>query len=204
MKNRFENLFATTVLRGALANASALNKKLLVEIEQFSSQDKMGREWSRENYQGGYTSYGSLSDMHHRAPSFADLESALEPQAMAFAKKQGWSLRGMELQMTACWINIMPAGSYHTLHLHPGSVISGTYYVSSPPGSVSLKIEDPRMGFYMNAPVRQGQSLYYEVAPTPGSFVLFESWLRHEVPPNRSKQPRISVSFNYGLEAREA
>jgi uncharacterized protein (TIGR02466 family) len=30
-----------------------------------------------------------------------------------------------------------------------------------------------------------------------GSLVLFESWLRHEVPPNPSGSPRISVSFNY-------
>jgi uncharacterized protein (TIGR02466 family) len=35
------------------------------------------------------------------------------------------------------------------------------------------------------------------LSPEPGSIVLFESWLRHEVEPNRSKQDRISISFNY-------
>jgi uncharacterized protein (TIGR02466 family) len=30
-----------------------------------------------------------------------------------------------------------------------------------------------------------------------GNVVLFESWLRHEVPPNPVKQERISISFNY-------
>jgi len=30
-----------------------------------------------------------------------------------------------------------------------------------------------------------------------GNAILFESWLRHEVPANRTTAERISVSFNY-------
>jgi len=30
-----------------------------------------------------------------------------------------------------------------------------------------------------------------------GRLVLFESWLRHEVPPNPVNDERVSVSFNY-------
>jgi uncharacterized protein (TIGR02466 family) len=30
-----------------------------------------------------------------------------------------------------------------------------------------------------------------------GDLVLFESWLRHEVPPARFTGERISISFNY-------
>jgi len=30
-----------------------------------------------------------------------------------------------------------------------------------------------------------------------GKLVLFESWLRHEVPPNPVAAERISISFNY-------
>jgi len=30
-----------------------------------------------------------------------------------------------------------------------------------------------------------------------GDVVLFESWLRHEVPPNPIAAERISISFNY-------
>jgi uncharacterized protein (TIGR02466 family) len=29
-----------------------------------------------------------------------------------------------------------------------------------------------------------------------GTLLLFPSWLEHSVPPNRSNEPRISVSFN--------
>ncbi|WP_459251352.1 putative 2OG-Fe(II) oxygenase [Phenylobacterium sp.] len=33
--------------------------------------------------------------------------------------------------------------------------------------------------------------------PAPGTVFLWESWLRDEVPPNRARTPRISISFNY-------
>jgi uncharacterized protein (TIGR02466 family) len=38
---------------------------------------------------------------------------------------------------------------------------------------------------------------FVSVAARDGDLVLFESWLRHEVPPNPSATPRVSVSFNF-------
>ena len=37
-----------------------------------------------------------------------------------------------------------------------------------------------------------------------GRRVLFESWLRHEVPPARYAGERISISFNYAWSAKAA
>ena len=34
-------------------------------------------------------------------------------------------------------------------------------------------------------------------AARAGDVILFESWLRHEVPPNRTTAERISISFNF-------
>ncbi len=204
--NKIESLFPTVIYRGSFPSSKSqkLNSELLKEIEYFSKEDRMGIEWSKKNYWGGYTSYASLSDMHHRAPAFAKLETLLLKPLEEYAKRLRWERRGLKFEMTSCWINIMPKGTYHTLHTHPQSVISGTYYVQTPTGSVSLKIEDPRMTSFMNSPARKStapksEQLYYPVDAKAGTFVLFESWLRHEVPPNQSKKPRISVSFNFEL-----
>ena len=35
------------------------------------------------------------------------------------------------------------------------------------------------------------------IQPEVGEVLLWESWLRHEVPMNMSEDDRISVSFNY-------
>jgi uncharacterized protein (TIGR02466 family) len=38
---------------------------------------------------------------------------------------------------------------------------------------------------------------FVTVEPVPGTVLLWESWLRHEVVQNRARGQRISVSFNY-------
>ncbi|MEM9964064.1 MAG: TIGR02466 family protein, partial [Asticcacaulis sp.] len=66
----------------------------------------------------------------------------------------------------------------------------------------ALKFEDPRLTSFMNTPPRKAgarrdhQPFVYE-APTAGTLLMWESWLRHEVPINLSEDVRISVSFNY-------
>ena len=192
-----KELFTTRIYQAPLLGAASLNRRLLEDIRNLSSNDRLGKRWSKDHYHSGYTSYASLSDLHHRTPAFLRLAELLAPHAGAFARAQSWEMRGLKLEMTACWVNVMRAGAHHTLHLHPHSVISGVYYVAVPKGSVALRLEDPRMIYYMNAPI--GRPLYHETTPKAGTCVLFDSWLRHEVPPNRSRAPRISISFNYSL-----
>jgi uncharacterized protein (TIGR02466 family) len=197
-------MFPTLLYTGKLpvARARKLNNELLHEVQVLSDMDEAGHRWSKKNYLGGYTSYSSLGDLHKRSPVFAELEKLLAPHVAAFAKDLEWDLGRRKLQMTTCWMNIMPQNTYHTLHLHPLSVLSGTYYLQVPKGSSALKIEDPRMPYLMAAPARKAKTskenqYYYHHQPKPGEFILFESWVRHEVPPNQSKTPRVSISFNF-------
>ena len=53
----------------------------------------------------------------------------------------------------------------------------------------------------MAAPPRKARAAAHNrnfiyVQPSPGTVLLWESWLRHEVPTNMAKEDRISVSFN--------
>ncbi|MEL7117269.1 MAG: TIGR02466 family protein, partial [Pseudomonadota bacterium] len=62
---------------------------------------------------------------------------------------------------------------------------------------------DPRHAMMMAAPprvkdAREDMQNFVYIAPKPGDVLLWESWLRHEVPMNMSDDDnRISVSFNY-------
>jgi uncharacterized protein (TIGR02466 family) len=44
---------------------------------------------------------------------------------------------------------------------------------------------------------RRDNQPWVAIPARAGSLVLFESWLRHEVMPQRSSGERVSVSFNY-------
>jgi uncharacterized protein (TIGR02466 family) len=179
----------------------ALNGRLLRECRQLRQDDVAGRRWSARNYPGGYTSYGSANRMHRNSPSFAALARELDRHVARFARRLQFDLEGRALAMTDCWVNLMGAGAVHGLHLHPLSTISGTYYVATPSGSPGLKLEDPRLERFMAAPPRTGAEAgnraWVTLPARPGQLVLFESWLRHEVPANRASAVRVSISFNY-------
>ena len=56
----------------------------------------------------------------------------------------------------------------------------------------------------MAAPMRgptapREQQPFITVPAVAGHVVLFESWLRHEVPASTITQDRVSISFNYHL-----
>lgn len=186
--------FATQVL-SEKAGTPALNKQLLREVKDLMDLDGAGRAWSKENYLNGFTSYASANELQKFSPTFQKLESLIDVRVKKFSKSLRFELGGARLKMTTCWVNVMNANTHHSLHLHPLSVISGTYYVSVPAGAPAIKFEDPRASRFMNSPPRKNTHL--QVPAKPGSLVLFESWLRHEVPLHSGKSPRVSISFNY-------
>jgi len=183
--------------------AEALNRQLLVEIQDISSLDKAGRAWSKVHYKNGYTSFASANELQKTSSTFAALESEIDRHVKKFAHLLDFDLGGRPLKMTTCWVNVMKNNTHHGMHLHPLSVVSGTYYVQMPAGSSAIKFEDPRLGFFMGAPpkktkCRAENRTFLEQAARAGDLVLFESWLRHEVPLQKGSTPRVSVSFNYG------
>lgn len=178
------------------------NEELLEQCYLVRDTDEEGVLWSEKHYFGGYTSYGSITDLHRRYPHFEELSQKIDSHVKAFARHLEMDLQGGALDMVSCWVNIMPTHTTHSLHLHPLSVISGTYYVSVPKGASSLKIEDPRLSHMMAAPPKlpkanRRNQLFVTLQPEDGQVALWESWLRHEVPPNQSSGDRISISFNY-------
>lgn len=199
-----EHLFATKVYRESLACAAArrLNDDLAAACKMIAREDRAGREWSRAHGYRGYTSYASLADLPDRAPAFADLVKHLDQHVAKFARALDFDLGKRRLTLDSIWLNVMQSGAVHTAHIHPKSAISGTYYVAVPKGAGALKLEDPRLGLMMAAPprkpraARDNQTFVY-LEPKPGTLLLWESWLRHEVPMNLARGERISISFNY-------
>ena len=199
-----QTLFPTRIYVAPLtvSDDRSLNARLLGECRQLERDDRAGRIWSKANSPGGYTSYGSANRMHRVSPTFAALERHLAPHIRAFSAALEFDLRGRRLRMTDCWVNVMRKHVQHSLHLHPLSTLSGTYYVRVPRDAPGLKVEDPRLDRQMAAPPRLATAApenrpWVTLAARPGHIVLFESWLRHEVPANASRSARISISFNY-------
>ena len=195
-----ESLFETRIYRAALDEAGTLNAELDAACRSIAEDDAAGQRWSRRHLYPGYTSYASLDDLPWRIPAFKTLVRILDRHVAAFAKDLEFDLGRKKLALDSLWINVLAPGGTHGSHLHPHAVISGTYYVAVPQGASAIKFEDPRLGLMMAAPPRKARArnrTFVALAPEPGTVLLWESWLRHEVPMNAADEERISVSFNY-------
>ena len=201
---KIEQLFVTQLYRAELSGAAAarLNDELAGGCKYLATGDVAGKRWCRDNSYPGYTSYASLTDIDLRVPAFAGLTRVIDGHVAGFARALDFDLGGRKLVMDSLWVNVLEPGGHHAAHIHPQSVLSGTYYVAVPPGASALKIEDPRLGMMMAAPPRRAKARlanrgFVYVEPRQRTLLLWESWLRHEVPPNKARGKRISVSFNY-------
>lgn len=201
---QIKSLFVTRLYHAKLAEFTpAVDAEELVNTcVSVAEDDDAGQDWCEENGFPGYTSYASLTDLPWRMPVFAEMIKALDAHVAAFADDLEFDLDGRKLVLEDIWINILPEGGTHSSHIHPHSVISGTAYVQVPKGAASIKLEDPRHAMMMAAPARKKdareemRSFIYP-GPEAGDVLLWESWLRHEVPMNMDEDDRISVSFNY-------
>ena len=199
------SLFVTRLYRAALSELGRKidPKEMVDSCLAIAEDDEAGQRWCEANGYAGYTSYASLADLPWRFPIFAALEKVLDKHVAAFGKDLGFDLQGRKLKLDSIWINVLPEGGMHASHIHPHSVISGTTYVAMPKGTSAIKFEDPRLPMMMTAPLRRKdaaqklQSFVY-MTPEVGDVLMWESWLRHEVPMNMAEEERVSVSFNYG------
>jgi uncharacterized protein (TIGR02466 family) len=194
-------LFASLVYQEPLGDAQLLDA-LEESCLQLAEDDMAGRRWCREHGYRGYTSYGSLNDLPIRDPNFADLKRLLDKHVARFAEACAFDLGGRKLKLDSIWVNVLDGKGGHSGHIHPHSVVSGTLYIALPPGSRGLKFEDPRLAMLMAAPPRHADApemlrSFVEISPEPGTVLLWESWLRHEVAPGSGRDKRISISFNY-------
>ena len=179
-------LFATRLYE-AVIDDEALLSELAHSIRTLAADDGAGQRWSRDKGYKGYTSYASLDDLPRRDPAFAELQRLLTRHAAAFARELAFDL-GRKPKLDSLWVNLLKPGGHHSAHIHPHSILSGTFYVEAPAGSGAIRFEDPapadddgragppRRRARGTAPVRQRRA-------APGLLLMWESWLRHEVLP---------------------
>lgn len=197
---KIRTLFATHLYE-AMIDDQPLLGDLALSIRTLATDDTAGKRWSHDKGYKGYTSYASLNDLPRRDPAFGELQRRLLRHASGLAGDLSFDL-GRKLRLDSLWVNLLKPGGHHSAHIHPHSILSGTFYVEAPAGSGDIRFEDPRLPMMMAAPVRREDAPeelrpFVSIAPTNGLLLMWESWLRHEVLPSQAKADRLSISFNF-------
>lgn len=141
---------------------------------------------------GGWNSGVTL----FQTPAFAPLRTAVTDMVrhamMQCGQKGSWQVS------LSAWANMHDAGGYNTLHMHPGHLLSGVYYLKVPPQAGAIVFRDPKYAAIMTG-ISGDQPFsrnFESVVPVEGQMLLFPSWLEHRVEENLSDQERVSIAFN--------
>ena len=115
------------------------------------------------------------------------------------------------------WVNVNPQHSFNVPHDHPGYTWSGVYYVKVAESDDYAQLQqerdgcieflDPRTSVSALATDLTKTSDFFApkktITPKPGLMIIFPSYLRHWVYPNKRDEDRITFAFNfrYALKA---
>jgi len=128
-------------------------------------------------------------------PEFAPLRHAIRAACTLALTEMGQGERAFELQS---WVNLHDRGGFNFLHMHEGSLLSGSFYLKVPPGSGDFVFRDPRPGVlhnFVKGGVPNGHADVH-LTPSAGLVVLFPCWMEHYVETHEGQEPRITIAFN--------
>eukprot|EP00055_Hartaetosiga_balthica_P012238 m.58764 g.58764 ORF g.58764 m.58764 type:complete len:318 (-) comp7880_c1_seq2:59-1012(-) len=96
------------------------------------------------------------------------------------------------------WATVNKWGIDHQAHTHLKSIVSGCYYLKTPPLSGDIRFTDPRG--YPQYPFMHRLNF----SPIEGDLVLFPGWMPHTVLPTPGAEARVAIAFNINGEEAEA
>jgi uncharacterized protein (TIGR02466 family) len=188
MRRTHHDLFPTRVwvvdLTGPDFDAAALAEAVLA----LRRADPVARNRSTRN---GWSGDRALFER----PEFAGLRAACERAFAAALAESGQP--GASFRLVA-WANVHDRGGFNRSHVHRRALMSGTVYLSVPPGSGPLVFRDPRPGVQLTGAEGAFPNALAPIAydPAVGQLLLFPSWLEHGVEEHQSDVPRISIAIN--------
>jgi uncharacterized protein (TIGR02466 family) len=111
-------------------------------------------------------------------------------------KRDRFRLRG--------WIKVDHPSDFDVLHCHPGSFLSGVYYLEVPHDlkGGDIIFRDPRgplVAMYETPGIDlpwPGSVMDIPFSPATGHLLIFPAWLEHRIEPFRGTGERISIAFN--------
>ena len=110
-----------------------------------------------------------------------------------------------DIVITDMWANVLKPGEMHPPHTHSNNFLSGVWYLQSD-GNAGIIFCDPRPAPKVIVPRKKENILdnadIIQYASKTNRAIIFPSWLVHYVPINKSKNNRISISWNIQLKGQ--
>ena len=192
--------FPTVLQASEIENAHDLNRRLVAAVFEVRSEFPCAKPetWSCDLYTT--LAHPQSAELLGREP-FSELAPIILREATRFARELDMQIEKYPPRITDFWVNIFGKGHAQDVHRHPNSIISGVYYVQVPADAGDLILHTPADDELLPPIERTNQlnAATQQWKPIAGQMLMFRSWLRHSVMPNRSAEERISVAFDICL-----
>jgi uncharacterized protein (TIGR02466 family) len=118
----------------------------------------------------------------------------------------GEELRFVKPVVTSIWTIRQGPGDYQEMHTHPGGNLSGNIYISAPELDENSAPSDSKILFRL--PHTKDVTKFimndtWRYPPTPGTVILFPSYLPHTVYPWKGQGSRTVMAFDAKLVPKE-
>jgi uncharacterized protein (TIGR02466 family) len=146
------------------------------------------------NVDSSHLTVPNLNKLGHPFNIFAD---EIERHLLLFTKRLGISPK---LKISNMWFNISDRGDFNFPHSHPGSIISGVFYVKSN-GNSDLRFYNNHYlvsNFISSDDDKVNEMSYYiwDIPCARGKLLMWPSHIIHGNPMQTEEGQKIAVSFN--------
>lgn len=184
-------VFAVPIWTRRVVGHEAVNREIMALLPALMREDGIKR-----SNEGGWH---SQSAMHHDE-RLAGIRRVIGNACAQCAASIGFDFSRFNLSFQEMWLNANGPGHTNKAHLHPGSFLSGAYYVAVPEGSGNIEFHDPVharvMATYPGRDASGHAAQILQHTSRAGDLVIFPGWLQHSVQRNESDALRVTVSFN--------
>ena len=199
------SLFPTVLHEFEVPTFKQVQQDLIKQVYKERKKDPVGREmtnvggWQSQEW-GGWHSQGKDFDRNI-------LSEFIVKEVSNYFTQNKILKSGTQLYFSNWWININKKGDFNEKHVHPASHFSGVCYLQVPSNSGTIVFDSAHLftrcretSFY-NPILAESFNIIPALVVTgsPGKFLIFPSDLLHGVEPSKSREDRISLSFNINL-----
>lgn len=133
----------------------------------------------------------------HLNEPFSHLSQEIIKHCKEYMRAYGYSEYAIKsLLMLDMWFNISGKGDFNFPHIHPGSFLSGAYYVKSIPENHLIFSEDKKNIYEEPERFNELSAPFFPVPCIPGRLVIFHGDMRHGTPAQQNEGEKIVISFN--------
>jgi len=189
------NLFFPTIIGSSLnPQHDKIQDKLIKHCLEIKKNIKTGGNgWlSKKTYNTSDGKYDLTTD-----PEFEDVNKWVNNNVHEYCKKL--QINTETLSGNGSWFNVYEQNDFQETHVHPASVISAIYILTCSEDGARIFFNSPINNMYYVKKTVEKQEMVDQVIcnSTPGTLIIFPSYLPHAVEQHETDTLRISFSYNY-------